>query len=164
MVAELIAHPNHPKNEPSYRSPHYLAEITQNKDLTTEIAPSYERNELLEKLSPASIPMAAWQKRTSKQETQRNLLISRSSHRPERRHNCGEEPKDSGIEHHRPNREVVAELIAHANQAKNEPSYRSPLWLAEMTQNKDLTTEIAPSYERNELLEKLTAASIPKAA
>jgi len=150
VVAELIAHPNHPKNEPSYRSPHYLAEMTQNKELITDIAPSYEGNELLEKRTAASIPMAAWQERTSKQEPQRNLLISRSSGSPERRHNCGEKPKDRVIEHHRPNRPVVAELIAHANHAKNEPSCRSPLWLAEMTQNKDLTTGIAPSCERNE--------------
>jgi len=62
VVAELIAHPNHAKNEPSYRSPHYLAEMKQNTELTAELSPSYEVNELLEKLTAASIPMAAWQK------------------------------------------------------------------------------------------------------
>ncbi len=70
--------------------------------------------------------------------------------------NVGEEPL--------PPPEVVAEVIAHAERAKNEPSHELPHWVAEMILNEGLMAEIAPGYDVNELLEKLTAASIPKAA
>jgi hypothetical protein len=60
--------------------------------------------------------------------------------------------------------EVVAEAIAHADRAKNEPSYELPRWVAEMILNEELMAEIAPGYNVDELLEKLTAAPIPRAA
>lgn len=60
--------------------------------------------------------------------------------------------------------EVVAEAIAHAHRAKNEPSYDLPHWVTEMLLNEALMAEIAPGYDVNDLLEKLTAAPIPLAA
>ena len=63
-----------------------------------------------------------------------------------------------------PPAEVVAEAIAHADRAKNEPNYQLPHWVSEMLLNDELMAEIAPGYGVAELLEKLTAAPIPKAA
>ena len=63
-----------------------------------------------------------------------------------------------------PSPEVVAEAIAHADRAKNEPSYQLPHWVAEMLLDEALMAEIAPGYDVDELLEKLTAAPIPLAA
>lgn len=60
--------------------------------------------------------------------------------------------------------EVVAEILGHAERAKNEPSYKLPHWVAEVLLNKELMTEIAPGYDVEELLEKLTAAPVPLAA
>ena len=60
--------------------------------------------------------------------------------------------------------EVVAEAIAHADRAKNEPNYKLPRWVAEMFLDEALMAEIAPGYNVDELLEKLTAAPIPLAA
>ncbi len=60
--------------------------------------------------------------------------------------------------------EVVAEVIAHAERAKNEPSHELPHWVAEIILNEGLMAELAPGYDVDELLEKLTAAPIPLAA
>ncbi len=60
--------------------------------------------------------------------------------------------------------EVVAEATAHADRAKNEPSYQLPRWVAEMLLDEALMAEIAPGYDVVELLEKLTAAPVPLAA
>ena len=60
--------------------------------------------------------------------------------------------------------EVVAEVMAHADRAKNEPSHELPYWVAEMLLDKQLMAEIAPGYDADELLEKLTAPGIPLAA
>ena len=60
--------------------------------------------------------------------------------------------------------EVVAEILGHADRAKNEPSYKLPLWAAEVLLNEGLMAEIAPGYDVAELLEKLTAAPVPLAA
>ena len=60
--------------------------------------------------------------------------------------------------------EVVAEVIAHIERAKNEPSYELPHWVAEVILNEALMAEIAPGYDVDELLEKLTAAPLLRAA
>ena len=60
--------------------------------------------------------------------------------------------------------EVVAEILGHADRAKNEPSYELPHWVVEVILNEELMAEIAPGYNVEELLEKLTAASVPLAA
>ena len=60
--------------------------------------------------------------------------------------------------------EVVAEILGHADRAKNEPSYEMPPWVVEVILNEELMAEIAPGYNVEELLEKLTAASVPLAA
>ena len=60
--------------------------------------------------------------------------------------------------------EVVAEAIAHADRAKNEPSYELPYWVAEMILNAALMAEIAPGYDVEQLLEKLTDPGLPRAA
>ncbi len=60
--------------------------------------------------------------------------------------------------------EVVAEILGHAERAKNEPSYKLPHWVAEVLLNAELMAEIAPGYDVEELLEKLTAAPVPLAA
>jgi len=63
-----------------------------------------------------------------------------------------------------PPAEVVAEILGHAERAKNEPSYKLPHWVAEALLNEELMAEIAPGYDVEELLEKLTAAPVPLAA
>jgi len=60
--------------------------------------------------------------------------------------------------------EVVAEIIAHAERAKNEPSYVLPHWVAEVLLNAELMAEIAPDYDVESLLEILTAGPIAVAA
>ena len=63
-----------------------------------------------------------------------------------------------------PPAEVVAEILGHADRAKNEPSYKLPHWVAQVILNEELMAEIAPGYDVEELLEKLTAAPVPLAA
>ncbi len=63
-----------------------------------------------------------------------------------------------------PPAEVVAEILSHAERAKSEPSYKLPHWVAEVILNEELMAEIAPGYNVEELLEKLTAAPVPLAA
>ncbi len=60
--------------------------------------------------------------------------------------------------------EVVAEILGHAERAKNEPSYELPHWVAEVLLKTELMAEIAPAYDLSELLEKLTAPLVPLAA
>ena len=60
--------------------------------------------------------------------------------------------------------QVVAEILAHADRAKNEPNYELPRWVAEVLLNEELMAEIAPGYDVEKLLEILTAAAIPLAA
>ena len=60
--------------------------------------------------------------------------------------------------------EVVAEILAHTDRAKNEPNYQLPSWVAEVILNEELMAEIAPGYDVDQLLEKLTAAPVPLAA
>jgi len=60
--------------------------------------------------------------------------------------------------------EVVAEILAHADRAKSEPSYQLPRWVAEVLLDEQLMAEIAPGYDVEKLLEVLTAAPVPLAA
>lgn len=60
--------------------------------------------------------------------------------------------------------EVIAEAITHADRAKNEPGYELPHWVAEMILNDALMAHLAPGYDCQELLEKLTEPGPPRAA
>ena len=60
--------------------------------------------------------------------------------------------------------EVVAEILAHADRAKNEAGYELPRWVAEVLLDEQLIAEIAPGYDVETLLEILTAAPVPLAA
>ena len=60
--------------------------------------------------------------------------------------------------------EVVAEILAHADRAKNEAGYELPRWVAEVLLDEQLMAEIAPGYDVETLLEILTAAPVPLAA
>jgi len=59
--------------------------------------------------------------------------------------------------------EVVAEILAHADRAKNEPSYKLPLWVAEVLDNKELMAEIAPDYKFQKSDEVLDPDPVPEA-
>jgi len=59
--------------------------------------------------------------------------------------------------------EVVAEILAHADRAKNEPSYKLPLWVAEVLENKELMAEIAPDYKFQKSDEVLDPDPVPEA-
>ena len=59
---------------------------------------------------------------------------------------------------------MVAKILGHAERAKNEPSYKLPHWVAEVLLNTELMAEIAPGYDVEELLEKLTTTPVPLAA
>ena len=60
--------------------------------------------------------------------------------------------------------EVIAEVLAHADRAKNEPSYKLPLWVAEMLENKELMAEIAPDYKFEKLHESPVPVPVREAA
>ena len=60
--------------------------------------------------------------------------------------------------------EVVAEVLAHADRAKNEPSYKLPLWVAEILAKKELMAEIAPDYIFQKTSESADPMPVPKAA
>jgi len=59
---------------------------------------------------------------------------------------------------------VVADILGHAERARNEPSHKLPHWVVEVLLNEELMSEIAPDYDVEELLEKLTAAPVPLTA
>jgi hypothetical protein len=59
--------------------------------------------------------------------------------------------------------EVVAEVLAHADRAKNEPSYKLPLWVAEILANKELMAEIAPDYEFEKSRDSPVPVPVPEA-
>jgi len=59
---------------------------------------------------------------------------------------------------------VVAEILGHAERAKNEPSHKLPHWVVEVILNEQLIAEIAPVYDVEQFLEKLNAAPVPLAA
>lgn len=57
--------------------------------------------------------------------------------------------------------EVLAEILAHADRAKREPSFESPRWVTEVPLDEQLMAETAPGYDAKKLLESLTAAPVP---
>ena len=59
---------------------------------------------------------------------------------------------------------AVAEILGHAERAKNEPSYKLPQLGAEVPLNTELMAEIAPGYDVEGLLERLISAPVPLAA
>ena len=74
------------------------------------------------------------------------------------------DPDLAQLDEELPPPEVIAEVLAHADRAKNEPSYKLPLWVAEMLANKELMAEIAPHYKFEKWSESPVPVPVPEAA
>ena len=57
--------------------------------------------------------------------------------------------------------EVVAEILGHAERAKNEPSYKLPHCVAEVLLNTKLMAEIPPGLRRRGIARKINRRAAP---
>ncbi|MFN9891950.1 MAG: hypothetical protein ACK58M_01780 [Acidobacteriota bacterium] len=59
---------------------------------------------------------------------------------------------------------AAVEMIALADRAKKEPSFRLPEYVLNFLQHKEVMERLAPGYDVGDLLERFGRTPVPKAA